>query len=52
MRGIRKLELSSLQQLKQLGDCVVFSNAIKQETTQEIQVNEAMQLYVSETSVR
>lgn len=44
MHGISRLEFSSLQQLKQVGDCVVFSNAIKEETTQEIQVNEALQL--------
>lgn len=38
MRGISKLELRSDQQVKHVGDCVVFSNKIKQETTQEIQV--------------
>lgn len=39
MRAIGREELvSSLQQLKQTTDCVVFSNDIRQETTQEIQV--------------
>ena len=38
MRGIKRLELRSYQQLKHIAAFVVFSNEIKKESTLEIQV--------------
>lgn len=42
--AIGKLELINIQQLEQISECVEFNNAIKEETTQDIQVNN---IYIS-----